>query len=61
MTTHLIPSDSANISADPKTKAEILAISDAQEYDGYRCSELNNKLFYWINGAWFPNRSELET
>ena len=61
MTTHLILEDSVNISADPKTKAEILAITDAQEYDGYRCSELNNRLFYWIEGAWFPNRGELES
>jgi len=58
--THLIVKDEINLTAEPKTKAEILAITNAQQYDGYHCSELNNKIFYWIDGAWFPNSSELD-
>jgi hypothetical protein len=56
-----IPQDQTNIDPNPKTKAEILAITDAQTYDGYYCSELNNKLFYWIDEDWFPSRAELES
>lgn len=51
---HIVKIDDTNINDVPKTKAEILAITDAQQYDGYYCSELNNQLFYWVEDAWFP-------